>query len=525
MRCQVLAVAFALSALSALVARPALAAEPDAAVEGDPLDKELGATRPYSIDEYRKLFLAMWAQVPNWKSGDPLWIKRAEPGWSPPPRTPGAPRLRRPPPHEPEKLDWFAALDALDLEQLGIAFALDGLPKIEVPPVAPEHRAGLKDDAKKVLNAMRALAATHRAEAVGPLFRLAFTLDGAFRDECGRQIRAIGDAAVAPLVRLQYQRGAPSAPLNKQRRYAMYQLDRMDRARPSKAVDAAPDDKARAELMKAYGEVRAPDAVEAVLGQITAQSHRVRREARAAFRSYVEGPPPPPAPKRKRRLPGGKEESEEKADYLTYREVAELALQKRVAEVGLTMTEPHPTAAQMFQALVARDDAERAAEWERAFVTAHDHAEAGDVEGAVAEYEWILAHDPTTARRLEMVPAYTRLAAARVAQNRLEAAAGLYWKAVALAPAGAPEARNLEAEASFLDAERAMRHGGTDEAALRHTLALVPDHARARAAIAAIERRRARREARVVAIVAGALFLVVLLGTALVFSSRRRSRT
>src|SRR6185295_289555 len=110
----------------------------------------------------------------------------------------------------------------------------------------------------------------------------------------------------------------PAAPvLPKQRRYAVYQLDRMDRARPSKAVDAAPDDRLRAELLKAYGEVRAPDAVEAVLGQITAQSHRVRREARAAFRRYVEGPPPPPAPKRKRRLPGGKEENEEKADYLT----------------------------------------------------------------------------------------------------------------------------------------------------------------------------------------------------------------
>jgi hypothetical protein len=485
------------------------------AAEPDPV-AELTAVRPFGADEYRKLFLAMWAQVPNWKSGDPLWIKRAEPPYVPAKK--GQPRVRRPPPHEPEKLDWLAALDALDLAELSQPFAFEGLPKIELPPVAPERAAALRDDARKVVLAMRALAATQRPDAVEPLWRLAFTLDGVFRDECGRQIRVIGDAAVAPLVRLQYQKGTPAQPLTKQRRYAVYQLDRMDRARPSKAVDGASDDRLRAELLRAYGEVRAPDAVEAVLGQITASSHRVRREARAAFRRYVEGPPPPSAPKRKRRLPGGKEETEEKADYLTYREIAELALKKRLAEVGLTVSEP-ASAQQMFEALVARDDAERAAEWERAFVAARQRADGGDLEGAVGEYEWILAHDPTSARRAEMSATFAALADRKRSGGRLDEAAGLYWKAAALSDG--TEAHRLEADACWTDAERARLTGHEDEQALRATLRLDPGHARARIALHGLEQRRLRSRVRAAAIVLAATATALLVGLWLTLRPRR----
>ena len=52
----------------------------------------------------------------------------------------------------------------------------------------------------------------------------------------------------------------------------------------------------------------------------------MRREARWAWLRYVDGPPPPPAPKRKRKLPGGAVESEEKEDYLNYRDMATLVI-------------------------------------------------------------------------------------------------------------------------------------------------------------------------------------------------------
>ncbi len=465
--------------------------------------------RPYGADAYRKLFLAMWAQVPDWKSGDPLWARRSEPPL--PARVPGQPRPKRPPPHDPEKLDWFDALLGLDLAELEAPFTFQEMPKIDLPLVPPADREGLRTDALRVVATMRALAATHRAEAVEPIFKLAFVLDGVFRDECGRQLRAIGDAAVAPLVHLQYARVIPGVMGAKQRRYAVYQLDRMDRARPLKAITTAPDDRLRAVLIHAYGEARALDAVEAILDQLNAQSHRVRREARWAFRRYVEGPAPPPAPVRKRKLPGGQQETDEKPDYLTYREVAELALQKRVADLGL----PTPVAKApalplaMFEAVVAHDDAERNAEWERAFVAARAQTDAGDLDGALGNYEWILAHDPTSSRRGEMSPTFARAADARRRAGKLDEAAALYWKAAALAPPDA--APKLEAQASFLDAERARALGKTEEAALRRAVALDPTQLDAKARLERIVSLRAlaRRSRRLggLAVCAGLLAL------------------
>src|SRR5262249_11196875 len=160
--------------------------------------------------------------------------------------------------------------------------------------------------------------------------------DGVFRDECGRQIRSMESFAVPALIRLMHQKGPAALHLGKQRRYASYQLDRMDRARPMKAIAAAPDDRVRATIIHAYGEERALDAVEAILNQVDAPSHRVRKEARWAWLRYVTGRPPPPAPKRKRKLPGGREEEEEKPDYLTYREIAVLALQKELTAINGT---------------------------------------------------------------------------------------------------------------------------------------------------------------------------------------------
>ncbi len=478
---------------------------------------DLTQQRFFSADAYRKLFLAMWAQVPNWKSGDPLWIKRAEPIFAQAPK--GQPRLKKPPRHDPEKLDWFEALLTIDLAELEQPFAFEEMPKVELPPVPATDREALRRDALSVVAQVRALAATKSADAVEPLWKLAFVLDGVFRDECGRQIRALGDVAVAPLVRYQYQKNQGAVSLAKQRRYAVYQLDRMDRARPSKAIAVAPDDGVRAQIIHAYGEARAPDAVDAVLEQVNAQSHRVRREARWAFRRYVEGPPPTAAPMRKRRLPGGKEEATAKPDYLTYREIAELALSHRLAEIGRTLPDVHPTPLAMFETIVAKDDAERAAEWERMFETAKTHAAAGDVLAAVDEYEWVLAHDPATSRRAEIAPTYAQAAELEQKAGQLDEAAGLYWKAASLA--SGDEVSRLEAEAAFLDAVRAEKAGVSDEKALRNVLSRRPDHAGAKQRLAAVERERERGGTRKAALIAGGLFASLACGVWLLWRPRR----
>src|SRR4051812_34620610 len=302
----------------------------------------------------------MWAQVPNWKGADPMWVRKPEPAWTPPPRVKGQPRPKRPAPHDPETIDWLAALNDLDLTrpELSSIESLDAWTrpsdwkppkpsKKPTPPVAaevvpppppPAPTPATKEqlvlaraEAMETVALLRAIAASKRLDAVDPMFKLAFEYEGVFRDECGRQIRSMESYAVPALIRLMHTHGAK---LSKQRRYASYQLDRMDRARPQKAIAAAPDDRVKSAIIHAYGEEKALEAVDAILAQVDAPSHRVRKEARWAWLRYVTGKPPPPAPKRKRKLPGGREEEEEKPDYLTYREIALLALQRQMQAIN-----------------------------------------------------------------------------------------------------------------------------------------------------------------------------------------------
>jgi|GEM_PF-3267338 len=393
------------------MARGALADEADLAFLTQTLQQPL-SSRP---DVFRTLFLEMWAQIPNWKGSDPMWVRKPEPRWVPPPPVAGQPRAKRPPPHDPELLDWLAALQemSLDAPQLLLPPPDPNPPvrgKKSLPPaVATTTTAEVvlaRSEALQVVVVMRALAASKRAEVVPTLFAKAFADEGVFRDECGRQIRSLESVAVPPLVRLMYAKGPP-----KQRRYASYQLDRMDLAQPRKAISGAPDDKLRGLIVHAYGEALALNAVEPILDQVDANSHRVRREARAAWLGYVTGPPPPPAPRRKRKLPGGREEVEEKPDYLTYREIAELAIRKRLAEVTDEDPEAKETVQSMTTRLFALYDQRRAAEWTAPRAAADAAAAAGDWKTAVDGYRELLAlnPEPDGQGRARMAHAYYQL--------------------------------------------------------------------------------------------------------------------
>ena len=256
-----------------------------AAAAPEPAAERLRRARPVGAEALRTLILEMWGQVPNpnWAKDGQLWTKKPEPPWPPPgtPRTPGtprrvagrsksvAPRPRRPPPHDPEKLDWVAALNGLDL---------DGNDALKEMPDRVEARA----EALEAVALMHGIAATRRPEVLDPIFDFAFDLDGVFRDECGRSIRSMESYSIPGLIRRMRATGKGTT-LYRQRRYASYQLDRMDRASPTKAITNAPDDRIRAEIIHAYGEVRALDAVEAILAQVDAPSRRVRQEARWAW--------------------------------------------------------------------------------------------------------------------------------------------------------------------------------------------------------------------------------------------------
>jgi tetratricopeptide (TPR) repeat protein len=478
---------------------------------------------------FRQVILETWAQVPNpeYPAKGELWMKKPEPPWKPLPaklRPKGQPRPRRPPPHDPEQVEWLTALNDLDLE---------GNPELRTLP----DRVTVRAEALEAVALLRALAATGQAEATNAIFEFAFQLEGVFRDECGRALRSMGSVALPTLIRRMHLQGKGTG---KQNRWALWQLDRMDRARPAKALATAPDDRVRAEMLHAYGEVRSIDAVDAVLAHVDSASRQVRRAARWAWMQYVAGPLPPAPPLRKRKLPGGKEESEAKQDYLSARELATLSLERELAALepgsdgapvpGLaTIKERKPDepirperALQLTQVLFAYYDTRHAAVWEEQLRAARAQQEAGDLEGAVRGYQQILLYDPFHERRGEMAEAFLTLGERRFAAGDHRAAAGYLQQGVALAPDPA-KTRSAQAKLEFLDGLGKIAAGQADPGPFRRAIELDPQFTPAKKQLEALLGQQQHRRWQGSVLMGGA-FIVAMIVAALLVSVRLAGR-
>ncbi len=421
----------------------------------DALAKRLRTPRAISAASFRALVLGIWAQVPNWQSGDPMWIQKPEAIWTPPPRVAGQPRAKKPPPHDADAIDWLTALNDLNLGDPEFAQVLD--------------REEARKQAIEMVALLRALSATGRSEATAPIFQFAFELEGVFRDECGRQIRALDGAALPVLIQFMYDKSHANA---KQRRYAGYQLDRMDRGRPSKAIAAAPDDRLRAATIHAYGEARAIDAVESVLDETDSPSLRVRKEARWGWSRYVSGKAPPPAPKRKRKLPGGRTEDKETPDYLTYREIAELALGHKLEKLTAVKPRAKATAQELTDELLALYDRRHAMEWDAVFEGANEKIRRGDLAAAIEDFNAILAREPSYPRRAEMAATFFSMGEGLRSSDR--ARAELYLReAYDLAPDGA-YAKLSRSRVLLLDGIAASERGLDAELLFQEAITLDP---------------------------------------------------
>lgn len=137
------------------------------------------------------------------------------------------------------ELDWLAALNELKL---------DTQPELE-----PARK-----EAIRITSALRQLAASRRydkgCDAAKALLDFAFAGAGSvFRDEVGRQLRRMESASLPALIRVALSDSTSNKAL---KRYANYQLDRMDRQRPQTVLAQVHDDPLRAEILRAYGQSR-----------------------------------------------------------------------------------------------------------------------------------------------------------------------------------------------------------------------------------------------------------------------------
>jgi hypothetical protein len=180
------------------------------------------------------------------------------------------------------------------------------------------------------------------ADVVATLLDVAYLHRGTFRDEVGRAIRRIGDEAVPHLIRAAID---PPKRRNdddvevKKAAYARYQLDRMDRLHPTRAVAAVRQSpRLLADVLTAYGNARSGEAATVLLDHADAPSPRVRTAAGEAFLAYVTGPAPRAVQRTVRLLGGGTKKTRA---YLSYRQRAAIAIRERLeAEAPSLAEEP-----------------------------------------------------------------------------------------------------------------------------------------------------------------------------------------
>jgi tetratricopeptide (TPR) repeat protein len=331
--------------------------------------------------------------------------------------------------------------------------------------------------------AIRALAASGRTEAAQVILDTAFADDTmVYRDECGRRLRAMMPYSLPALHIGSQSRNKAKA------RYATYQLERMDRQEPGKAFSAtAADEDLRVTLLEAWGTAHHREAVPVVLDAVDDDAPRVRRAAREAWLSYISGPPPPPAPRKKLQLTGGRLAKKETPLWLTWRELAGIELKRTAEEVLGSVLEaddvgvPKTDLVALSKELFAFHDGERASRDGAAFDAAVATATGGDLAGAGAAFDRLLAANPELEQRGEAAPFYLELARSHEKAKAWAEAATAYGKAYGVAPDG-PAAVDAQAGREYALGKALEADGKDGSANFRRAIALKPDYAPARAA-------------------------------------------
>jgi tetratricopeptide (TPR) repeat protein len=333
--------------------------------------------------------------------------------------------------------------------------------------------------------AMRALASTRRVDAAQVILDVGFAeATMVYRDECGRRLREMAPYSLPPLHIASQSDNKPMA------RYSSYQLERLDRQEPGKAYSATQhDEDLRVALIEAFGKAHHREAVSVVLKATNEDAPRVRKAARAAWLSYVSGPPPRPAPKKKLVLPGGRLAEKETPLWLTWRELAAIELARTNEEVLGSVFQykdsgvPNTDLVAQSNELFAHYDAERGKTDGVAFDWAVKAATGGDLAGAGAALDRLLAANPELAQRADAAPIYLQLAKTHEKAKEWDAAAAAYGKAYGIAPQG-EHAVDAQAGREYALGKALEAAGKDGSANFRRAVALKPDYAPAREAAA-----------------------------------------
>jgi tetratricopeptide (TPR) repeat protein len=369
-----------------------------------------------------------------------------------------------------DELDWQTSLLALDPAMAGVGEVIADIA------------------------AIRALSASKEILAAQPIFNAAFYDETMiYRDECGRYLRKMEPQSIPVLTK------ESQAKSYDRRRYATWQLERLDRQEAGKALASAAGNEALTiAILETFRTTKLREAVHAVWTKVNDDAPRVRTAARAAWMDYITGPPPPPAPKKKLQLPGGKLTKKEKPLWLTYRELADNELRTAANELlheDYPLDDPTLDDYERTSKTVKVDlldltkrlfefyDGERSKQDIAQWTAARVKADAGDLAGATAMLDRLLAQNPQRGQRENMATIYAAWGKQLEADKKWPEASAAYSKAHGLDPKGPNATHALAAHHYALgkSLEAQGKDGGPD---YRKAVSLEPDYAPAQSAAA-----------------------------------------
>lgn len=382
----------------------------------------------------------------------------------------------------PDKSGRFAAPTRLSGKEKKADDEVDWLPKLlEVDQAMIGIGEVIADDA-----AIRALSATKDIRAAAPIFDAAFREDTMiYRDECGRYLRKMEPYSIPLLTK-------EAAGRADRKRYATWQLERLDRQEPKKALSSAAGDEALTiAILGVFRATKLREAVHAVWGTVNHDSPRVRAAARATWMDYITGPPPKPAPMKKLQLPGGKLTKKEKPLWLTYRELADNELRFAANELlhedypiedpmSLTDHEKNTKPVKIDLEEVTKRlfdyyDTERAKQDSVQWAAAKATADTGDLATATAMLDRLLAANPNRGERDGMAKIFLAWGKHLESKKQWADAASAYSKAHGLDPKG-PSATDALAAHHYTLGKALEAQGKDGGADFRRAIALKPDY-------------------------------------------------
>lgn len=328
----------------------------------------------------------------------------------------------------------------------------------------------------KVVALSRMLGAIATTPAVRELIRIYVRYGEFLRVDTQLQLEKLGDKALPALIEARRHQAPKIA------RWAEGQLDSLGKAIASEAVQT-PDPDVLADVLRAYGYSRDPDAARVVISFANSERPQVREAARQAVALMKEV-----------------------ANWPLRDTYSNIVGKKPPADWAWDRTA---------RELFGEFDRLRLAQVYKLFAQGTAAQRAGDLPAARAAFDKVLARSPLFSRRSEMLDTYVSFAESQLDSDPKVAEAALR-RARRLSADGEVDKR-VESLLWLLEGQDLVARGVADQVPFRRALELNPDNQRARDALAEIQRgeqKKKKKSDRFLA--AGVIGAVALLAIAVI---------